>query len=76
MKIVFSIICFIVLLTACENKPADEKIVLFPSDTLVIGNNYPEINSELVLKVMEDSSLPFDFNCSKYAANRIATEPP
>ena len=54
MKIVFSIICFIVLFTACENKPADEKIVLFPSDTLVIGNNYPEINSELVLKVMED----------------------
>jgi hypothetical protein len=54
MKIFFSIICIVVLCGACENKSAVEEIVLFPSDTLVIGNDYPEINSDLVLKVMED----------------------
>jgi hypothetical protein len=54
MKIAFSIICVIILFSGCQNKSTDEEIFVFPSDTLVIGNDYPEINSELVLKVMAD----------------------
>lgn len=54
MKTAFSIICLILLIVGCENKPSNQNSVEFPSDTLIIGNDYPEINSALVLKVMED----------------------
>jgi hypothetical protein len=55
MKIVFSIaLLVLVLLSSCEEKKTAEVISSFPSDTIVIGNDYPDINSELVLKVMEE----------------------
>ncbi len=53
MKIVFSVICcVVVMISSCENKTLVESVSIFPSDTLVVGNDYPEINSQLVLKVM------------------------
>jgi len=53
MKIGFSVVLLIViLLSSCEDKKPVNSILVFPSDTTVIGNDYPEINSELVLKVM------------------------
>ena len=55
MKVIYIIICVLsVVVSSCENKEKDAVVPEFPSDTLVVANDYPEINSELVLKVMED----------------------
>lgn len=55
MKIVFSIaLLVLVLLSSCKEKKTAEVVSSFLSDTIVIGNDYPDINSELVLKVMEE----------------------
>jgi len=43
-----------VVLSSCDDKVKELPVTLFPSDTLVIGNDYPEINSTLVLKIMEE----------------------
>jgi len=55
MKITFVVSCLLfVVLSSCEDKAKELAVTVFPSDTLVIGNDYPEINSDLVLKIMEE----------------------
>lgn len=55
MKTVLSVACLVALMfSSCENKTASIEKTIFPSDTTVIGNDYPDISSELVLKIMED----------------------
>ena len=42
------------LLISCESNSTDEvEVIMYPSDTLVIDETYPEIDNETVLNIME-----------------------
>jgi len=54
MKLFLYSISILFIVVACEDPVTEKQNTLFPSDTLVVDNNYPDINSEIVLNIMED----------------------
>lgn len=49
------IILFVLLISVlgCETKPNEVVEDIYPSDTIIINNAYPELNNQEVIKVME-----------------------
>lgn len=43
----------IFLFLSCDSKPTEIVAEIYPSDTIVIDNSYPELNQQSVLNVME-----------------------